>query len=71
VNERSEQILLHQVFQKSWWHRPPRFFWVWVIIKTERAKDEPVLQVKWYNYSKWVLDRVGGFSFAQNHSGSL
>ncbi len=30
-------------------------------MKIERAKDEPVVLVKWYDYTKWVLDRVDGF----------
>lgn len=30
-------------------------------MKVERPRDEPVLLVKWYEYTKWVLDRVDGF----------
>jgi hypothetical protein len=30
-------------------------------MKIERAKDEPVVLVKWYDYTKWILDRVDGF----------
>lgn len=30
-------------------------------MKVERAGDEPVLLVKWYAYTKWVLERVDGF----------
>jgi hypothetical protein len=30
-------------------------------MKVEKPRDEPVLLVKWYDYTKWVLDRVDGF----------
>ena len=30
-------------------------------MKVEKPRDEPVLLVKWYEYTKWVLDRVDGF----------
>ena len=30
-------------------------------MKIERAKDQPIVLVKWYDYTKWVLDRVDGF----------
>ncbi|PQJ29112.1 diversity-generating retroelement protein Avd [Rubritalea profundi] len=30
-------------------------------MKIEKAKDQPVVLVKWYDYTKWVLDRVDGF----------
>ena len=30
-------------------------------MKIERPKDQPVVLVKWYDYTKWVLDRVDGF----------
>ena len=37
------------------------FFGNGIMMKIERAKDQPVVLVKWYDYSKWVLDRVDGF----------
>ena len=30
-------------------------------MKIERSKDQPEVLVKWYDYTKWVLDRVDGF----------
>ena len=30
-------------------------------MKVEKPRDEPVLLVKCYDYTKWVLDRVDGF----------
>ena len=30
-------------------------------MKVEKPRDEPVLLVKWYEYTRWVLDRVDGF----------
>ena len=30
-------------------------------MKVDKPRDEPVLLVKWYEYTKWVLDRVDGF----------
>ena len=30
-------------------------------MKIERGKDQPEVLVKWYDYTKWVLDRVDGF----------
>jgi hypothetical protein len=30
-------------------------------MKIEKSKDQPIVMVKWYDYTKWVLDRVDGF----------
>lgn len=30
-------------------------------MKLARDKDQPEVMVKWYDYTKWVLDRVDGF----------
>lgn len=30
-------------------------------MKIERGKDQPEVLVKWYDSTKWVLDRVDGF----------
>lgn len=30
-------------------------------MKLVRDKDQPEVMVKWYDYTKWVLDRVDGF----------
>ena len=30
-------------------------------MKLVRGKDQPEVLVKWYDYTKWVLDRVDGF----------
>ncbi len=30
-------------------------------MKVEKPRDEPVLLVKWYEHTKWILDRVDGF----------
>jgi hypothetical protein len=30
-------------------------------MKIVRGKDQPEVLVKWYDYTKWVLDRVDGF----------
>ncbi len=30
-------------------------------MQIERPKEQPVVVVKWYDYTKWVLDRVDGF----------
>jgi len=30
-------------------------------MKIEKPKAQPVVLVKWYDYTKWVLDRVDGF----------
>lgn len=30
-------------------------------MKIRRDQNQPELLVKWYDYTKWVLDRVDGF----------
>ena len=30
-------------------------------MKIEQPKAQPIVLVKWYDYTKWVLDRVDGF----------
>ena len=45
------------------------------MMKIERAKDEPVVLVKWYDYTKWVLKCIaifgGGASFPACRFSSL